>query len=151
MGLGIALYSLHVESKLVDLPGYTPACDISAWAMSCSKVFTSKYANPLSNFGIVKRGSTMDFSLGQLAIVYFSLMIAFPTLKQRFPLSGVIFRVLSHLSIGFNAYLAYVLKFILGEMCIVCVSNYLVNLALWLTIARISRETVHVRRAKKEE
>jgi uncharacterized membrane protein len=150
-GVVLALYTLHVESMLLEIPGYTPACDISDWAMSCSRVFNSKYAHPMSNFGFVNRGSSLDFSLGQLALVYFGMMFTFPLVKRRVSSSGAIFRIISHGAIGFNAYLAYVLKFVLGEVCIVCVSNYLVNLALWLTISKISREITHEKTVRKDQ
>lgn len=152
-GIGIALYSMHVESMLVEIPGYTPACDISSWAMSCSKVFTSKYAKPLSNWDIVSRGSSFDFSLPQFAIVYFILMLILPDVRDKKPSLVVGFRTLSYMAIAFNLYLAYILKFVLGEVCVVCVSNYFVNSGLWLTVSRISREETltHVRRGRKQD
>ena len=153
-GILIALYSLHVEAMLVDIPGYTPACDITAWTMSCSKVFNSKYARPLSNWGLVKGRSDLDFSLPQMAIVYFGLMLVFPIISDRRPSSKTWFKLMSYAALAFNVYLAYVLKFKLGEFCIVCVSNYIVNLALGLTVNRISKQqppvVTHTRRAKKE-
>lgn len=152
-GIGLALYSMHVELMLVEIPGYTPACDISSWAMSCSKVFTSKFAKPLSNWNIVSRGSSFDFSLPQFAIVYFMLMLILPTVRDKMPSLVVGFRSLSYMAIAFNLYLAYILKFVLGEVCVVCVGNYFVNLGLWLTVSRISRvETqMDVRRGRKQD
>lgn len=138
LGVGIAFYSIHVESMLVNIPGYAPACDISSWAMSCSKVFNSEYAKPLSHWGLVAKRSFFDLSLPQLALLYFVPLMAFPRLFKMAPRVGSIFRTLSYLAIGFNLYLAYILKFVLGEVCIVCVSNYIVNLGLWMTVNRIA-------------
>lgn len=149
-GLVIAIYSIHVESMLIDLPGYTPACDISSWKMSCSKVFKSKYAKPFSHWGIVKRHSVFDLSLPQLAILYFIPVLSFPFLRSKFYITRRLFQYLSYASIVFNAYLAYILKFILREICIVCVSNYIVVLGLLLTINLLAGEKVSDEEAKKK-
>jgi uncharacterized membrane protein len=139
VGIGIALYSLYVESMLVNIPGYTPACDVSAWAMSCSKVFNSKYARPLSNVGFVKRGHVLDLSLPYLALLYFVPLMFLPAISKQQPTSVKLFRATSYVAVCFNMYLAYILKFVLGEVCLVCVSNYIVNLGLVLTVDNIAR------------
>ena len=138
-GIVIALYSIYVESMLVTMPGYEPSCNISFLSMSCSKVFTSRFARPLSNWGFVRKGTSFDFSLPQLALFYFLPLLAFPAVSKRSRLATRIYRSLSYLAVGFNMYLAYVLKFILVELCVVCVSNYIVNLGLLLTIDNIAR------------
>jgi uncharacterized membrane protein len=136
-GIAVAVYSIYVESMLVGFPGYTPSCDISSWQMSCSNVFRSPYSRILSHFGLVAAGSGLDFSLPQLAIAYFTLMIILSRSHGNRP--ALLMRVLSYAAIAFNLYLAYVLKFILGEVCIVCVTNYLVNLGIFLTVHRLTR------------
>lgn len=138
-GIGLSLYSMYVESMLSNIPGYSPSCDISSWAMSCSKVFTSRYAKPFSNFGLVEKGSPFDIALPQLALMYFIPLLMLPTLAKRQRKGLVVFRILSYVSVCFNLYLAYVLKFVLGEVCIVCFSNYIVNLGLVLTVDRLVR------------
>lgn len=139
VGIAIALYTIHVESMLVTIPGYEPSCNISYLSMSCSKVFTSRFARPLSNWGVVQKSAAYDFSLPQLALFYFLPLLAFPAVSKRSRLATSMYRLLSYLAVAFNIYLAYVLKFILGEFCIVCVSNYIVNLGLLLTIDNIAR------------
>lgn len=136
-GIAIASYSLYVEAMLVDIPGYTPSCDISGWHMSCSRVFQSPYSHILVHWGLVKRGSALDLSLPQLAIIYFLVMMVLP----EFPQAGRLTRGLSYLAGGFNLYLALVLKFVLGEVCPVCISNYIVNLGLLVSVNRITRQS----------
>ena len=147
-GIFAALYSMHVEAMLIQLPGYSPACDISSWAMSCSKVFTSKYARPLSNWGLAKERSLLDLSLPQLALFYFVPALIFPIVRTRFPFTSDLFRLLSHASLAFNVYLACILKFVLGEFCVVCALNYIVVLGLWVTINRLAGEGETVRGKK---
>ena len=142
LGLIISLYSMHVESLLIELPGYSPACDISSWNMSCSKVFRSSYARPFSHWGLVKRNSSFDFSLPYLAAAYFTPLLFFPSLKKKFAFLSILFRVLSYASIAFNLYLAVILKFVLKEFCLVCVSNYVVVMGLWLTTNRLAVQPV---------
>ena len=149
-GIGLALYSIYVESMLSNVPGYSPSCDISSWTMSCSKVFTSKYAKPLSNWGLVLNGSMLDLSLPHMALMYFIPLLLLPTLAKKQSKGVVIFRVLSYASVCFNLYLAYILKFVLGEVCIVCVSNYIVNLGLVLTVDNIARDA-GVRKVSKNK
>ena len=150
-GIGLALYSIHVESMLVELPGYTPACDISSWAMSCSKVFKSRYSRPLSHWGLVASGSQGDFSLPQIALLYFAIVMQYPMIvrsNKRTP--ALIVRGLTYAALGFNLYLAYILKFVLGEVCIVCVSNYFVNLGIWATIKQMSKHHARPTRSGKK-
>lgn len=133
------MYSLYVESMLVEIPGYTPSCDISGWHMSCSRVFQSSYSRILSHLGLVKRGGPLDFSLPQLAIAYFVIMIILPISAKRRPIALRIMRPLSYAAAAFNIYLACVLKFVLGEVCPVCISNYMVNLGILVTVNRITK------------
>lgn len=149
-GIAIAFYSIHVESMLIDLPGYTPACDMSSWKMSCSKVFKSRYAKPFSHWGIVNRSSLFDLSLPQLAIFYFIPVLLFPFLRRKFYITRRLFQYLSYASIVFNVYLAYILKFVLQEFCVVCVSNYIVVLGLCLTINLLAGEKVSEKEATKK-
>ena len=53
-GLTIATYALSVETQMHE-PGYEAACDIGA-GFSCTAVFSSEYAHPLSHWGLVKQG-----------------------------------------------------------------------------------------------
>jgi uncharacterized membrane protein len=140
-GIAVSLYTIQVEWLLLNIPGYEPSCNISALSMSCSRVFTSKYARPLSNWNIVSRGSLWDLSLPQLALLYFVPLLLLPALSATSKWTVRVYRLLSYTSVAFNIYLAYILKFVLGELCIVCVSNYIVNLGLVLTVDRIARRS----------
>ena len=77
-GMAVNTYIFHVESRMVEIPGYQPACDFAgvSWipefmkGSSCSKVFSSKYAHPLSWFGLVEKGSGMDLGLPYFGMAY---------------------------------------------------------------------------------
>ena len=137
LGLIVAGYSLYVEAMLIEMPGYKPSCDLSSLHMSCSKVFSSKFARMFSYWGIVSPGSVFDISLPQLAIIYFLLLMFAPPIIRRNASLARYYRFLSYCSIGFNIYLAYILKFKLAEFCIVCVSNYGINGVLFFTVRQL--------------
>jgi uncharacterized membrane protein len=138
LGFIVSGYTLHIEAMLVNVPGYEPSCDSSRLQMSCSKVFSSKYAKILSYWGLVTVGSAFDFSLPQLAIAYFSLALSAPAMIRRIPSTARFFRIVSYCAVAFNLYLAYILKFKLGEFCIVCVTNYVINGVLFFTTLKLT-------------
>jgi len=139
LGILVAGYALHVESMLIDVPGYQPSCDISSLQMSCSKVFNSKYAKIMSYWGFVKHGSLLDLSLPQFAVLYFFACLLLPLSVRRFPQTKPAWRILSYVVVAFNIYLAYILKFKLGEFCIVCVTNYVINAGVLYTTHKLTR------------
>eukprot|EP00397_Hematodinium_sp_SG-2012_P039351 GEMP01042951.1.p1 GENE.GEMP01042951.1~~GEMP01042951.1.p1 ORF type:complete len:164 (+),score=15.65 GEMP01042951.1:87-578(+) len=126
-GLVLAAYSIFVESRLRLHPGYEAACDVQVpflGASSCSRVFNSVYSHILSYWGVVQPDSFFDWSLPQLAFPYFVITLHYPVLRRRF--IGQYF-CLTCIAIAFNLYLATILKFVLREFCVVCVSNYVLN------------------------
>ena len=56
-GACVALYAMHVERAMAD-PFYEPMC-VTRWG-SCAAVFSSAYAHPLSNWGLVSKGSDLS-------------------------------------------------------------------------------------------
>ena len=147
-GILVSLYSLHVESMLILTPGYEPSCDISAWEMSCSKVFKSSHSRILSHWNIVDQNSLLDASLPQIALIYFVFLFIEPVLVERYAFFAQVYRVLTHCGVAFNLYLAYVLKFVIGEFCVVCVTNYFLNAGLFLTASYINNDADRLRKVR---
>ena len=139
LGIVVAAYALHVEAMLIEIPGYQPSCDISSLQMSCSKVFNSKYAKILSYWGLVAQGSGFDLSLPQFALLYFFACLFLPLSVRRFQRTKLLWRLLSYIVVVFNLYLAYILKFKLGEFCIVCVTNYVINAGVLITTHKLTK------------
>mmetsp|Transcript_84530 Transcript_84530/g.239770 ORF Transcript_84530/g.239770 Transcript_84530/m.239770 type:complete len:166 (+) Transcript_84530:48-545(+) len=127
LGLLLQFYTMHVEAQAGRVPGYQAACDLAAWGMSCTRVFTSPYAHILRHWGLVSRGSLLDLSLPQLALPYFLLLLSYPAARRRSPLAPAAFLAVAAASIAFNVYLACILKFVLKEFCIICASTYVIN------------------------
>merc|ERR1712179_54124 len=98
---------------------------------SCSKVLTSSYG----------RGGVIGILLGDshplnqpnsvYGIIFYSIMIIMALLNNKIMCSIQFYMSLS--SVIMSLYLAYILYFILEELCPLCVSTYAVNLILFIT------------------
>jgi uncharacterized membrane protein len=136
VGLAIASYILHTESQLDALPGYIPACDgvrFLGIGGSCSTVFRSDPAHILRYWQLVPKGHWLDLSLGQCAVPYFTVMGGYVVGRRRLFLRQL-YAVLIILGPCFTAYLAYLLKVVVQEFCIVCAATYVLNAALCTAI-----------------
>lgn len=134
VGLAVSLYAWHVEGEIARARAagfeYKAACDVGTFA-SCSKVLGSSYAHILSHWGVVPRGSPLDLSnavAGALFYVAVAAMDAVPSLRplQVGAAAG---------GLAFSAYLAYVLKFVLRDFCLVCAAMYCCNIAVAMATA----------------
>uniref|UniRef100_A0A7S3K6R5 vitamin-K-epoxide reductase (warfarin-sensitive) n=1 Tax=Aureoumbra lagunensis TaxID=44058 RepID=A0A7S3K6R5_9STRA len=141
-GLLVSLYALHVETKLAD-PFYVPACNTS-WG-SCAAVFGSEYAHLLSKWGLVAKGSALDFSLATMGAFNYSLYIFYPFWPRSTRATLLI--LLATASCLFSVYLLYVLKSILKDFCIVCTTFHCINFSLFsfgaLPEFRSSQQKLH--------
>lgn len=132
-GFCVALYAYTVEVELSRDKFYQPACKLSIG--SCVTVFTSEYARPLSLWGLVDKGSQLDVSLSVAGLLNYGLFMLYPIFGRYIAQREAVMLVLSGASIVFSIYLLYVLKFILGEFCIVCTSFHLVNFSMFFFVA----------------
>ena len=133
-GIGLSLYSLYMKELMQQDSSFIPTCDVDFYGFhaSCSSVLNSSYSYLLSHFGLVSRGSALDFSLSFLGLVYYFSMIVFSTI-----LPPSLLLAASLPSLVLSLYLAYVMKYILHEFCIVCASMYLCNLLMFIGAARM--------------
>ena len=143
VGLLVAAYALYVEHKHDEAAAaglaYTAACDFGPHA-SCSTALTSKYGKVLSLWGLVPKGSALDVPNAALGSVFYALVLLFPYWR---PAAGAAAPSLllagSVASLAFSLYLAYVLRFILHDFCIVCFSAYVVNTAVFAAAVSLFR------------
>ncbi|KAL0984521.1 hypothetical protein UPYG_G00142600 [Umbra pygmaea] len=130
-GLFLSFYALHVEISRESDPEYRAMCDLGD-SVSCSKVFTSRWGR---GFGLVELFVAKDSALNQpnsvLGIIFYTLQLA---LGQSVSTRSTFLLVwFSWVSVAGSLYLACVLAFVLGDLCIVCISTYMVNLLLLYT------------------
>ncbi|KAJ9461840.1 hypothetical protein DIPPA_22609 [Diplonema papillatum] len=153
-GMLVSGYALDVEWKLKSAgPFYKPACD-GQWG-SCSAVFQSKYAHPLSCFGLLPAGHALDLSLAVLGLANYLVYTLYPTWIFRLlpmrPHAGLL--LLSAAGIGFSCYLLYVLKFILKDFCIVCAAFHCINFSMFFfgALPEYRNPTVHAARSRTKK
>ena len=136
-GLLLSFYALYVEHQATEMPGYKAACDIEALGVSCSKVFKSKYGKMLSYFQIIPNGHWMDQPNAVLGILFYGISLFLP--KMRFiPLSvrKIGMWIASVISCTSSAWLGFILVYVLHDICIVCVSTYIVNAIIFFLSTR---------------
>lgn len=124
-----------------DMSKYTPFCDFAAWA-KCSKVLMSPYGRFLNYIGIAAKDSMLDLPNPIMGTVYFLLHVAYPLFKAipgigPFPFLNEIASAISLGVVFFSVWLAHKLFFVLHDFCIVCVSSYVCNILLFVTMVQI--------------
>lgn len=144
LGLGLSIYSYYVEIRLEIEDDFTAMCDINEH-MSCSKVFKSPYAK---GFGFFPEDSIFYVPNSMFGIPFYCLImfLAFsPSLTiAKFVLTSTL------LSNCLTPYLAYLLYFVLQDVCVVCVTIYIVNaLSLFVSYKKVMLLTSPAEKAEK--
>ena len=133
IGCAIAGYALNVESHMED-DSYEAMCDFGA-GFSCTAVFSSEYAHPLSHWGLVPKGDALDIGLAVLGMVLYSAYFVAGTLWDAGAIPAFIrkplFLTVASCGACFSCYLLYVLKFILKDFCMVCTGFHCVNFSMF--------------------
>jgi len=110
---------------------YEAMCDISS-GMSCTRVLTSEYGHLFSYIGLFPKESVLDQSNAFYGLLFYVIMAFFGAMRARSEALQKLNLVLAFVGIGLSAVLAYILKFVLADLCIVCVSTYVCNTAIFL-------------------
>ncbi len=76
------------------------------------------------------RGHILDQSNLALGLAFYAAMLV----QNLLPLTLVLAMSLG--SLGFSLYLGVILKFVLGDFCLVCTALYVVNIVLFILVAR---------------
>lgn len=138
LGLIVSGYALYVEYEHHQAAKtgieYVAMCDFGLH-MSCSDVLTSEYGTILSKWGLVPKGSMLDLPNAALGSVYYLIALSYPMFSH--VVMGRVFMLgASTFSLLFSLYLAYVLRFILHDLCVVCVTSYVINTFIFANVAR---------------
>ena len=127
-GVFISAFALFVEKAKHENSTYVALCDVNSW-MSCSNVLTSQYS---TGFGVVAPAlgeeSILNIPNSIYGIIFFTLQFALGLFHNVRALRLLLY--LSMLSMIMVIYLASILIFVLRELCIVCVSTYIINILL---------------------
>lgn len=129
-GFLISAYSLYVKTRVSLEPhSYRALCDL-AEHVSCSKVLASKYSQ---GFGVPsvfpEATSHLNVSNCIVGIIFYVILFGITCAWDRdWALKASV--GLCSLATISCLYLAFILIFILVEFCLVCVSTYVINVAL---------------------
>ncbi|KAK3710504.1 hypothetical protein RRG08_021319 [Elysia crispata] len=126
IGVIICLYSLYIEVKKERDPSYRAACDFNEH-MSCSRVLTSKYSHGFGLAeGLLGRQHILNSRNCNMGLVmYLANLVIFFTLWE--PLASSIMLICAASSIFVCIYLAAILAFVLKDLCVVCITTYIIN------------------------
>lgn len=144
LGMVVAGYAIYIEyshqysKNHPEVMAPTYFCDhLVSWA-SCSAAITGPYGKVLSKWGIVAKDGMFDIPN---AIIGFSFYVLALVPWHKLTIAGIngldIFITASTCSLLFSLYLAYVLKFIIHEFCIICVSSYTINIFIFIMAVRL--------------
>jgi uncharacterized membrane protein len=145
-GACLSLYALYTKELMEKDPSYTPTCDVDMYGFhaSCSRVFNSPYSYLLSLFNLVQAGGPFDLSLSFMGLFYYLGMFLFASI-----LPPTLILAASMPSLVLSLYLAYVMRYILMEFCLVCASMYICNLLIFIGAAR--SQILQIRRSSKSK
>jgi len=129
LGLALSVYAYYVERRKLRDSKYVAACDFNEH-MNCSKVLTSEYSK---GFGLVRHLLSENHPLNLpnclCGICFYLLQFCLGQFTYSHSIGMTLF-LTSLLSCLGSVYLAYILAFILRDMCVVCISTYIVNIYL---------------------
>jgi uncharacterized membrane protein/protein-disulfide isomerase len=131
LGLGASSYSTWVHYRILNDPTYVESvCDVSA-TVSCTAAYSSRFGSvagvPVAVFGLL-------FFVFVLGLIAWSTKSA----VTRENLAGYVFAS-STLGLAAVLYLAYASYFILGVVCLMCLTTYVAVIGLFITSGASTR------------
>lgn len=124
-GILVSVYALYVEIRKHKDSRYRAACDFGE-NMSCSRVLTSSYSK---GFGVVEILLGKEHFLNMpnciLGIIFYAMQLILG-MTSFAGVPAVLFLTSIISCIG-SAYLAFILFFVLKDLCLVCIATYIVN------------------------
>lgn len=154
LGCVVASYALYIEfthvseadAKALNIAAPTYFCDslfsIPGVKVGCSHALTGPYGRVLRLWGIAPPGSPLDVPNSALGLAYY--LLALLPWHAHGALAADAFMLASAASLAFSVYLAYVLRFVLKELCVICVSSYIINMVIFVLAARMRMRLMDV-------
>ncbi|CAH1799016.1 unnamed protein product [Owenia fusiformis] len=129
IGIIVSLYALYIEIRKHKDPQYVAMCDLNEH-MSCSRVLTSRYG---TGFGFVEYLVGKNSYLNQPNCIVGAIMFFIQIVLGQFDwwLAIEVNYYCSIIACLGCFYLAIVLFFILKDLCLVCISMYICNAAIF--------------------
>eukprot|EP00918_Siedleckia_nematoides_P102009 GHVU01222901.1.p1 GENE.GHVU01222901.1~~GHVU01222901.1.p1 ORF type:complete len:168 (-),score=2.26 GHVU01222901.1:2792-3295(-) len=129
VGLVASAYAVYVERN-AGKEEFNPFCNFGE-GRNCLTALTSEYAHMLRHFGIVSAGSLWDVSNAMAGLVYYGIILGYPLRSAR-PFRRNVYLVLSLFGLATSLYYGWILYFVLKDLCVVCITTYVVNVLITL-------------------
>lgn len=133
LGLATSYYAYYVEVATEENDSYEAMCDISEH-ISCTKVFSSEFGK---GFGIIPETSIFYAPNSVYGLIFYAL-VAMLSMSNRYVTSVIVMTLGIFANIG-TVYLAYLL-YILNDICVVCVSTYIMNAVILILAVKKHRK-----------
>lgn len=124
VGIIISSYALYLELKHENDPSYKALCDINK-LISCTSILTSNFGK---GFGVLPHSLAYRNPVFGL-IFYISLFFLLQLPPRKFTCQLLI--ISTSIANLLTFYLAFIL-YLMGTICLVCVSSYIVNFLLFI-------------------
>ncbi|WP_239493506.1 vitamin K epoxide reductase family protein [Luteitalea sp. TBR-22] len=111
VGLAASVAAAFVHYQLATTPGYESFCDVNA-TFSCAQAYQSAY------------GRLLGVPVSILGAGFFAGLLALATLGRRLEALASYLLVASLVGLGFVLYLAWATVFVLGTLCLLCLTTY---------------------------
>lgn len=123
VGLVLSFYAYNVKIQKEQDDSYVAMCDISEH-ISCTKAFVTEYGR---GFGLFPKDSVFNISNSIYGLAFYTLFAVLSTINNYACSAAlVILGILSNIGSIYLSHILYLLK----DICVVCVSTYIINAAL---------------------
>ncbi|KAI1302337.1 Vitamin K epoxide reductase complex subunit 1-like protein 1 [Halotydeus destructor] len=147
LGILLSLYTIYVEIQHEKDNKFRALCDINEH-MSCSKVFMSKYGK---GFGLVSPESPFYLPNPIFGVIHYFTTLMITLFAGRDKLLINVFIMLAALSNIGSVYLGYVLFFVLHDVCVVCITIYVVNFFMLVGGIWRAKRATQLRKSSKQD
>ncbi|XP_061396841.1 vitamin K epoxide reductase complex subunit 1-like protein 1 [Musca vetustissima] len=145
LGFLVSAYATYVEINLILNKDYKALCDLGP-KISCTAAFSSAYGKGFGFLNSVTSTSSIwskwNPPNGIFGLIYYAALFA--TANNNQTLCRVIQFIFCILSNLMSIYLAYIL-YILDDICVVCISIYVINLLCLWEMLRTDKWTQYFR------
>jgi vitamin-K-epoxide reductase (warfarin-sensitive) len=137
IGFLLSTYGVYVEHQIALAKQrsvtYKAGCDFEDLNISCSRALSSKAANLLSYLEILPQDHILDLSNVEAGLLFYgaTMICPFFTLLD-VPQRAMAMLLAASFTFIVSLYLAFVMIFVLNDVCILCLSMDFVNLVLFL-------------------
>jgi vitamin-K-epoxide reductase (warfarin-sensitive) len=136
IGIGVCKYAIYIESeeynrKKNDGKKIERLCDVNDW-ISCTAVLNSEYSHMTKMIFGLNENSMFNWSNAHYGLVFYIGLLFFHFYPLTLlPYHEYLFLIATIGSVVASCGLAYILRYILHQLCLICVFMYIVNAFLF--------------------